>query len=376
LGVLAGGIAHDFNNLLVSIVGNADLALLLATAGSPLQKALLKIKLAGGRASELTQQLLAYSGKTEVRIEAIDLNALVTELTNLLEISVSDYVSLDMMLSVDLPVVRGDLAQITQVLMNLITNAAEAIGEHPGSITIATGTVVLNSEERTQRRPSWDVSEGLYVFIDVFDTGSGMEASTREQIFEPFFTTKSTGRGLGLAAVAGIIRSHQGAIEVDSEPDVGTAFRVLLPAAPGPSSEEAKTETANPDAEVLLEGAILVVDDEEEVLSVLSDMLETFGLEVETAGDGVEAVDIFGGSSDSFTAVILDMAMPRMGGAETLKALRAIRPDIPVVICTAYNEDPSFAAAGPSAFLQKPFKLATLMSKLEEVLSNRMNESK
>ncbi|MGB3049624.1 MAG: response regulator [Polyangiales bacterium] len=373
LGVLAGGIAHDFNNLLVSIVGNADLALMLASAGSPLQKALIKIKMAGGRASELTQQLLAYSGKTEVQIEAIDLNALVTELTNLLEISVSDYVSLDMVLSVDLPVVRGDLAQITQVLMNLITNAAEAIGEHSGKIMIATGTVVLSGEDCAQRRPSSDVSEGNYVFIDVVDTGSGMDASTCERIFEPFFTTKSTGRGLGLAAVAGIIRSHHGAIEVDSELDAGTAFRILLPAAPGPPLEEPKPNTDSLDAEVHLEGTILVVDDEEEVLSVLSDMLETFGLEVETAGDGVEAIDIFRRSPDSFSAVILDMAMPRMGGAETLQALRAIRPDIPVIICTGYNEDPSFQATGTSAFLQKPFKLATLMTKLEEVLSNPMN---
>jgi len=373
LGVLAGGIAHDFNNLLVSIVGNADLALLLASAGSPLQKALIKIKMAGGRASELTQQLLAYSGKTEVRIEAIDLNALVTELTNLLEISISDYVSLEMMLSGDLPVVRGDLAQITQVLMNLITNAGEAIGEQSGSIIVATGTVVLSREDCAQRRPIWDVTEGIHVFIDVVDTGSGMDASSREQIFEPFFTTKSTGRGLGLAAVAGIIRGHHGAIEVDSELGVGTAFRILLPAAPGPPLEKPEPKTVHPDAELYLEGTILVVDDEEEVLSVLSDMLETFGLAVETAGDGVEAVDIFRRSPDSFSAVILDMAMPRMGGAETLQALRAIQPDIPVIICTGYNEDPSFEAAGPSAFLQKPFKLATLMSKLEEVLSNRMN---
>ncbi len=373
LGVLAGGIAHDFNNLLVSIVGNADLALLLASAGSPLQKPLMKIKVAGGRASELTQQLLAYAGKTEVQIEAIDLNALVNELTNLLEISVSDYVSLDMMLSVDLPVVRGDLAQITQVLMNLITNAAEAIGEHSGSIMVATGTVLLSGEECAQRRPSWDVSEGIYVFIDVVDTGSGMDASTRDQIFEPFFTTKSTGRGLGLAAVAGIIRSHRGAIEVDSELGAGTAFRILLPAAPGAPLVERKPETVSTHAELRLEGTILVVDDEEEVRTVLSDMLETFGVGVVTAGDGVEAIDIFQRSPDSFKAVILDMAMPRMGGAEALEALRAIRPDIPVIVCTGYHENPSFKATGPSAFLQKPFKLATLMTKLEEVLSNPIN---
>ena len=335
-----------------------------------------KIKMAGGRASELTQQLLAYSGKTEARIEAIELNALVTELKNLLEISVSDYVSLEMMLSVDLPVVQGDLAQITQVLMNLITNAAEAIGERSGSIMIATGTVVLSDEDCARRRPSWEVFEGSYVFIDVVDTGSGMDAATREEIFEPFFTTKSTGRGLGLAAVAGIIRSHHGAIEVNSEPDAGTAFRILLPASPGPPLSEPKPQTLVRDAEVNLEGTILVVDDEEEVRSVLTDMLETFGLEVEAAGDGLEAIDIFRASPESFSAVILDMAMPRMGGAETFHALRAIRPDIRVIICTGYNEDRDFEAAGPSAFLQKPFKLATLMTKLEEVLDDPMNKSK
>ncbi|MBW2403864.1 MAG: PAS domain-containing protein, partial [Deltaproteobacteria bacterium] len=176
LGVLAGGIAHDFNNLLVSIVGNADLGLLLASPGSPVQNALIKIKVAGGRASELTQQLLAYSGKKEVRIEAIDVNPLVSELKNLLEVSISNYVLLDMVLSVDLPLVRGDLSQISQVVMNLITNASEAIGEHPGSITIATGTAMLTADECAERKTNWDVSEGVYVFIDVSDTGSGMPA--------------------------------------------------------------------------------------------------------------------------------------------------------------------------------------------------------
>ena len=368
LGVLAGGIAHDFNNLLVSIVGNADLALLLASAGSPIQKALLKIKMAGGRASELTAQLLAYSGKKDVRIEAIDLNALVSELKNLLEISISNYVSLDMVLSADPPLVRGDLAQITQVLMNLITNASEAIGEHPGSITIATGTVVLSAEECARWGPSWDISEGIYVFIDVSDTGCGMDASTCEQIFEPFFTTKFTGRGLGLAAVAGIIRSHDGAIKVHSELGAGTTFRVLLPATPGARLDASLADTFSPGLEGHGEGTILVVDDEEEVRAVLSEMLETFGFDVQTAGDGVEAFDIFCESPDSFCAVILDMAMPRKGGAETLQALRAIRSDIPVIICTGYSEDQTFEGTGPSAFLQKPFRLSTLMSKLEGVL--------
>ena len=368
LGVLAGGIAHDFNNLLVSIVGNADLALLLAPVGSPVQKALIKIKMAGGRASELTQQLLAYSGKKEVRIEAIDLNSLVSELKSLLEISISNYVSLDMVASVDLPLIRGDLSQISQVLMNLITNASEAIGEHPGGIVVAMGTVVLSREECVERRTSWDVSEGVYVFIDVSDTGCGMAASTCEQIFEPFFTTKFTGRGLGLAAVAGIIRSHHGAIEVHSELGTGTTFRVLLPAAPGARLDVPLPDPLNPDVEGHSEGTILAVDDEQEVRAVLSEMLETFGFEVETAGDGIEAIDIFCGSPDSFCAVILDMAMPRMGGAETLQALRAIRSDIPVIICTGYDEDRTFEGTGPSAFLQKPFRLATLMNKLEEVL--------
>jgi len=374
LGVLAGGIAHDFNNLLVGIVGNADLALLLASAGSPIQKALIKIKMAGGRASELTQQLLAYSGKKEgVQIETIDLNPLVSEMKNLLEVSISKYVSLDMVLSVDLPLVRGDLSQIGQVLMNLITNASEAIGEHPGSIMIATGAVVLGSEECAQWTTSWDVSEGVYVFIDVSDTGCGMSASTCEQIFEPFFTTKATGRGLGLAAVAGIIRSHRGAIEVHSELDAGTTFRVLLPAAPGARLDAPPADTNELNVEGHAEGTILAVDDEQHVRDVLSEMLETFGFEVETAGDGIEAIDIFRESPNEFCAVILDMAMPKMGGAETLRRLREIRSDIPIIICTGYIEDQTFEGTGPSAFLQKPFRLATLMSKLEEALGRSLS---
>jgi PAS domain S-box-containing protein len=368
LGVLAGGIAHDFNNLLVSIVGNADLALLLASAGSPIQQALIKIKMAGGRASELTQQLLAYSGKREALIEAVDLNPLVSELKNLLEVSISNYVSLDMMLSVDLPFIRGDLSQISQVVMNLITNASEAIGERRGRITIATGTTVLTSEECAELNTTWNVSEGDYVFIDVSDTGCGMDASTRQQIFEPFFTTKLTGRGLGLAAVAGIIRSHRGALEVQSELGVGTTFRILLPAASGARLDGPSPDTLHPDVEGLGEGTILVVDDEPEVRAVLEDMLETLGCEVETAGDGAEAIELFSASPDSFSAVILDMAMPTMGGAETLQALRAVRSDIPVIICTGYDQDQAFQENGPSAFLQKPFKRATLMNTLEEVL--------
>ena len=369
LGVLAGGIAHDFNNLLVSIVGNADLALLLASAGSPVQKALIKIKMAGGRASELTQQLLAYSGKREVRFEAIDVNPLVSELKSLLEISISNYVSLDMVLSVDLPLVRGDSSQVSQVVMNLITNASEAIGEHPGRMMIATGTVVLTSEDCAKWRASWDVSEGVYVFIDVSDTGCGISADVREQIFEPFFTTKFTGRGLGLAAVAGIVRSHHGAIEVQSELGTGTTFRVLLPAALGAHLDVTRFDTLNPNVAGHGGGTILAVDDEQEVRDVLSEMLATFGFEVETAGDGVEALDIFSASPDSFCAVILDVAMPKMGGAETLQALREIRADIPVILCTGYAEDPTVDGNGSSAFLQKPFRLATLMNKLEEVLA-------
>ncbi len=375
LGVLAGGIAHDFNNLLVGIVGNADLGLLLASPGSPIQKTLLKIKMAGGRASELTQQLLAYSGKKEVRFETIDLNPLISELKDLLEISISDYVSLEMMLSVDLPPVRGDLSQITQVVMNLITNASEAIGERPGTIMVATGTILLSGEDCAVLESSWDISEGNYVFIDVSDTGSGMAKSTREQIFEPFFTTKFTGRGLGLAAVAGIVRSHHGAIEVRSELGVGTTFRVLLPAAPGARLDAPAPDVIRPPVEARGEGTILAVDDEEEVRAVLSEMLEAFGFEVETAADGVDAVRIFCESPGSFSAVILDMAMPRMGGAETLRALRAVRSDIPVIICTGYNESQSFEGTAPSAFLQKPFRLATLRGKLEEALGRPLDDS-
>ncbi len=368
LGVLAGGIAHDFNNLLVSIVGNADLALLLADSGSPIQKSLIKIKLAGGRASELTQQLLVYSGKNEVRTETIEINPLVSELRNLLEVSISDYVSVDMMLSSDLPAVRGDLSQIGQVLMNLVTNASEAIGEQPGRMTIATGTVELTPEKCAELNTTWEVSEGDYVFIDVSDTGCGMNEATREQMLEPFFTTKFTGRGLGLAAVAGIVRSHHGALEVQSELGAGTTFRVLLPAAPCARSNETPSRSARPLDSARGEGTILAVDDEDDVRDVLSDMLETLGFQVETARDGIEALEIFEKSPQSFRAVILDLAMPRMGGAETLRALRAVRPDIPVIVCTGYGQDQNLEGTDPTAFLQKPFKLSNLVEEIERAI--------
>ncbi len=368
LGVLAGGIAHDFNNLLVSIVGNADLALLLATAGSPIQKALIKIKLAGGRASELTQQLLVYSGKTEVRTEPIDLNSLVLELENLLEVSISDYVSLSMMLSADLPAVMGDLSQLGQVLMNLVTNASEAIGESPGEMTIATGTVELTRERCAELKASWDISEREHVFVEVSDTGCGMDESTRQQMLEPFFTTKFAGRGLGLAAVAGIIRSHRGALEVQSDVGAGTTVRVLLPAAPDARVADTSKDTRPPEVRGRGEGTILAVDDEEDVREVLSDMLGTLGFDVRTAGDGAEAVELFAQSPSAFRAVILDMAMPKMGGAETLRALRAIRPDVPVIICTGYGQDQDFQGIQPSAFLQKPFRLTALVDELKNAL--------
>ena len=368
LGVLAGGIAHDFNNLLVSIVGNADLALLLATPGSPMQKALIKIKLAGGRASELTEQLLVYSGKSEVRTEAIELNRLVTELKDLLEVSIPDYVSLEMMLSPDLPPIRGDAAQIGQVLMNLVTNASDAIGERPGRMMMTTGTIYLTPEKCAELRTSWDVSEGRHVFVDVADTGCGMDEATRQQMLEPFFTTKFEGRGLGLAAVAGIIRSHHGALEVESEVGAGSTVRVLLPAAPSAHVRDTPSDVDLSNVSGLLAGTVLVVDDEADVREVLSDMLETLGLSVVTASDGAEAVEVFESSPESFRAVILDMAMPRMGGAEALRGLRAIRGDIPVIICTGYGQDQNFEGTEPSGFLPKPFKLATLVRKLEEVL--------
>ncbi len=370
LGVLAGGIAHDFNNLLVGILGHADLGLSDVSSVSPVRKSLEEIKKAAVRASELTNQMLAYSGKGRFVTKAIDLNELVQEMTHLLEVSISKKIVLKFDLADQLPSVEVDTTQMRQVVMNLITNASDAIENKSGWITVSTEAVQLNKDDLRSTYLADDLPEGYYVVLEVADSGCGMSEETMARIFDPFFTTKFAGRGLGLAALQGIVRGHGGTIKVYSELGKGTTFRVLLPC-----SDKA-VERLEESAPALQEpwkgeGTILVVDDEPSVRTVARMMLERKGFDVLAAADGQEALEVFSQRDDGVDLVLLDMTMPRMSGQETFRQLRRIRSDLPVLLTSGYNEQDAisrFAGKGLAGFIQKPFQHDLLIEKIRGIL--------
>jgi PAS domain S-box-containing protein len=369
LGVLAGGIAHDFNNILLAILGNLDLALAELPIVSPVRENLLEAEKASRRAADLCHQMLAYSGKGHFVIQALDLSELIEEMSHMLEVSISKKAVFRYDLAENLPLVEADATQIRQIVMNLVLNASEAIGEKSGLIRLATGAMEC---DRAYLAGTWldeNHPEGLYVHIEVSDTGSGMNEQTRAKIFDPFFTTKFTGRGLGLAAVLGIVRGHNGAIKVYSEPGRGTTFRVLFPSA---KNALGKGHSAERDAKLWRgNGVILLVDDEETVRAVAKKMLERLGFSVSTASDGREALEIFRKDPDAFACVMLDLTMPHMDGEEAFRELRKIRQNVRVIMASGYSEqevEQRFLGKGVATFMQKPYQLATLSSRLREVL--------
>jgi PAS domain S-box-containing protein len=369
LGLLAGGVAHDFNNLLVGMLGHAGLALMELPPDSPARPLVRQIETAAIRASELTREMLAYSGKGKLVEETLDLSRVVEEMANLLEVSIGKKARLDLDFADGAVYIDGDPTQIRQIVMNLITNASEAIGDRGGTITVRTSELHADREYLASTYMDDELEGGRYVVLEVSDDGAGMDAETRSKIFDPFFTTKFTGRGLGLAAVLGIVRGHQGAIKVYSEPGRGTSFKVLFPAAgAGPVEEEP------PEIEELSHrgtGRILVVDDEEMVRGVARMSLETVGYEVETAADGVEAVEVIRRDGDRVDAVLLDMTMPRMGGEEAYHEIRRMRPEVKVILTSGFNEQDAikrFSGTDLEAFLQKPFQPQELIRKIRELL--------
>ncbi len=368
LGVMAGGIAHDFNNLLVAIMGNAGLATMELPKDSPARDYLHEIETASQRAADLARQMLAYSGKGHFIVSWCELGELVEEMGNLLRASLSRKVRLHYQLAADLPQIQCDATQIRQIVMNLVINAAESIGDRDGVITVTTGEVEVQAEDYAA--PGEELKPGRHVFLDVRDTGVGMDEATRARIFEPFFTTKFTGRGLGLAAVLGIARGHSGAIRVESSPGAGTTFRLLLPAKSGaPSPAPAAGNSATP-----TRGRILVVDDEESVRRVAQGMLQRLGYEVVVCRDATEALDAVAQSAKPFNALLLDMLMPGSGGSDVLRRLREAGTACPVVFMSGYSEDEaldSLPKGTPAAFLQKPFTLDELREVVEQVTPSR-----
>ena len=378
LGVLAGGIAHDFNNILMAILGNADLALDGLSPISPARANLQEIVRASKRAAELVKQMLAYSGKGRYVIESIDTGRLIEEMARLVEASISKKAVLKYNLAENLPTFDGDVTQIRQIIMNLIINASEAIGDKSGVITLSTGAMDCDraylNDVNEVLRASLDelLPEGVYIFFEVADTGCGMDAETIEKIFDPFFTTKFTGRGLGMSAVLGIVRGHKGALKIYSEVGKGTTFKVLFPAnglSDNGFAIRRKDETEGKGW--CGSGTVLVVDDEEAVCAVGKQMLEHMGFSVLAASDGHEALKVYREHTDEIVCVLLDLTMPYMDGEEAFRAMQRLHPDVTVILCSGYNEQDAtqrFAGKGLAGFIQKPYNMAALREKLTEVL--------
>ncbi len=371
LGILAGGIAHDFNNLLVGILGNADLALSGVPEDSPLHGPLSDILESSRRAAELTNQMLAYSGRSRFVLAPIDLPRLAGETRQLLQAVISKNARVELDLG-PVPLVEGDTAQIRQVIMNLITNASDALKGEAGTIRVVTREVDVGRDVLGGYQLGDTIEPGRYVCLEVSDTGTGMDEEIAGRIFDPFFTTKFTGRGLGLSAVLGIVRAHKGAIRVDSDPGRGTTIRFLLPPAQALADEVGPEATDALGAESLHgSGKVLVADDEPPVLRVLVRTLERAGFEVVAAANGREALERWSEHGGDFVAVILDMTMPEQGGRETLAALREAGAAVPIILSSGYSADEASAqleGERPDAFLQKPFASSDLIATLRRTI--------
>ena len=376
LGVMAGGIAHDFNNLLTAIAGNASLASMELGATSPIQANLSAIKEGSRQAADLCKQMLAYSGRGRFVVQNLSLNRLVEETTHLLQISISKQAVLRFNLYKDLPPIEADATQIRQVIMNLVINASEAIGEKSGIISLNTGLARVDRAYLGGTVMAPELPEGTYVYLEVSDSGCGMTEETRARIFDPFFTTKFSGRGLGLAAVLGIVRGHRGALKVYSEPGRGSTFKLLFPCAPG--REDSAAQSVPGKAEWRGHGDALVMDDEESVRSTAAAMLRKLGFTVTLAADGREGVRAFQEDPGKYTIVLTDLTMPHLDGEATFHELRRIRGDVRVILMSGFNEQEAisrFTGKGLASFLQKPFVFEELRNVLLAVMDRPTDRS-
>jgi len=371
LGLLASGIAHNFNNVLTAILGHVSLAAESLPVDSAARADLLAAERAVRQASALTQQLLAYAGRAPAKIQPVNLSAVVLALEPVLRVSVPRRIELKLHCPPDLPPIRGDVSQIQQVVMNLVINAGEAIGDRPGIVSISTEVRAFDRAALRSYRLQEDRPEGTYVVLEVADTGCGLTPAQAARIFEPFFSTKLLGRGLGLSTVLGIVRAHRGMIGVESEPGLGSIFRVLFPVHTEPIAPPEEIPAAP--AEWRGTGTVLLVDDEEIVRSVCQRLLERLGFEVVTAADGREAIRIYHEHHERLAAVILDLTMPHLDGADTCRHLLAIRRGVPMLLASGYDEHDlarRYADIGFAAFVHKPFSLDGLRETLRKVLGS------
>jgi PAS domain S-box-containing protein len=369
LGVLAGGIAHDFNNILTGIIGNSSLVLESLPKSDPNRGLLDDVVAAGERAADLTRQMLAFAGKGQIAIEAVDLSQAIQDISELLAATLTKTTKLALNLAPHVSPVEADPRQIQQLVFNLVINAGEAIGDRGGVVTVETGMRDL-PQGAPAEPPSGRLAAGTYVFAAVSDTGPGIDDRTRARIFDPFFSTKFAGRGLGLPAAMGIARAHRGVIRVESKPGQGSRFEVLLPVARSrvfhmPAARElAQLESP-------ARGVILVVDDEEVVRRTTRAVLEHKGYRVLLAENGQQAIDLFRERASEISLILLDLTMPVMGGEEAARYLHAIRHDVPILVSSGYQESEvarRFSGSRVAGYVRKPYTAAALLDRIQSVV--------
>lgn len=375
LGILSGGIAHDFNNLLQAILGNLDIAIKRLPEGSVAVQKIINAINASNQAAKLTNMMLAYSGKGNFVIKKMSLTELVQKNATMLSAAISKSVTLNLQLDDNLPLNIADEGQVQQIVMNLITNASEAIGEENGSITLSTGVTYFDQTTLNGSRLEEKLTPGHYVWIESSDTGCGMDEHTLHKLFDPFFTTKFTGRGLGMSAVLGIIRAHKGALLVKSTPAVGTSIKVLLPLAELTEENMFTSDTVRDLSKTVSSpsGTILVVDDEEFVRDVCAAMLTEIGYETIMASSGKQAMSIFREQQDRIDLVVLDKSMPHMDGVAVFHELRNIRKDIKVVLASGFSDQEileRFNGLDLNGFIQKPFDMRSFGNEVQRVMEN------
>jgi two-component system cell cycle sensor histidine kinase/response regulator CckA len=371
LGILAGGIAHDFNNLLGTILADAELALAELPPGSPVGIEIQHIRTVAIRASEIVRELMVYAGQDVASVEPVDLSRLVEEMLQLLKASIPKYAVLTTDFEKGLPAVLSNAPQLRQVVMNLIINAAEALGPEGGFIHVATSH--LNSRDASSKDQPCTVPEGGYVCLEVSDTGCGMSPELQEHIFDPFFTTKVAGRGQGLAVVHAIVASYGGSIQVRSTPGQGTRFAILFPSsAQGGQPDVGGAGELAGENGAPMTGNLLVVEDEEGLRIAVSKMLRKTGLSVIEASDGWTATDLIRNREQAIDLILLDMTIPGASSYEVFTEAQRVRPGVKIVITTAYAREAaggSFDGPELKGFIRKPYQFADLMELLRKALA-------
>ena len=367
IGVLASGIAHDFNNLLGGILASAELALNEKDEGAAVEDELRRIRTASIRGAEIVRELMIYGGKESAVLEAVDVTALVEEMLQLLKIAVSKNVILESRLSEGLPAVQANPTQLRQVVMNLVTNASDAIGKNSGVIRVSTSLAKIRKHSRTGR----DLSPGDYLLIEVSDTGGGIAPELQGKVFDPFFTTKQDGRGLGLSIVQGIVRAHHGAIHLLSEIGQGTTIQVLLPSIPHSARQDSLSRPAvKPMAQ---SATVLIVEDEELLRAVVAKALRKRGFLVIEASNGSSAIELLQTHKNEVQVVLLDVTLPGMGVRDIYENINRIQPESKVIFTSAYVKETVGASLGGipfDRFIRKPFQLSDLVDALNQAISD------